>query len=159
MKISAQEEYGLRCLLRRASHPSGTVMTVREIAVLEGLSNAYVEKLLRALSRADLARSVRGTKGGYLLGRPADQIKLGEVLRALGGMPKVQLICHRFTGDRATCVHYDNCGIRSVWSAAIHGMEQLLDQTRLSDLVHHHHDEVTMGRTLQQRVGQSRVSL
>ncbi len=149
MKITAQEEYGLRCLLRLASRPTGEVMTVREIAALEGLSSAYVEKLLRALSRAELARSVRGTKGGYLLGRPADQMKLGEVLRALGGMPKVQLICTRFTGDRATCVHYDNCGIRSVWSTAIHRMEEVLDQTQLSDLVHH--DEAAMGRVLQRR--------
>ena len=151
MKITAQEEYGLRCLLRLASHADDAVMTVREIAELEGLSTAYVEKLLRSLSRGGLARSVRGTKGGYLLGHPAEQIKLGEVLRALGGMPKVQLICNRFTGGRSTCVHNDNCGIRSVWAAAIHGVEQVLDQTRLSDLVHHHHDEVTMGRTIQQR--------
>ena len=155
MKISAQEEYGLRCLLRLASHDGGSVMTVREIAELEGLSTAYVEKLLRSLSRGGLARSVRGTKGGYLLGRPADQIKLGDVLRALGGMPKVQLICTRFTGDRAACVHYDNCGIRSVWSTAIQRMEQVLDQTRVSDLVHH--DELAVGRTLQRHAAESRL--
>ena len=149
MKISAQEEYGLRCLLRLAAHASDGVITVPEIAALEGLSAAYVEKLLRALSRAGLARSVRGTKGGYLLGRPADHIKLGEVLRALGGMPQVQLIYTRFTGDRAACVHYDNCGIRSVWSTAIHRMEQMLDQTRVSDLVHH--DELAVGRTLRRQ--------
>ncbi len=156
MKISAQEEYGLRCLLRLAAHANGSVMTVREIATLEGLSTAYVEKLLRALSRAELARSVRGTKGGYLLGRLPEQITLGEVLRALGGMPKVQLICTRFTGDRAACVHNDNCGIRSVWSTAIHQMEQVLDQTRVSDVVHH--DELAVGRTLQRHAAEPRVS-
>ena len=151
MKITAQEEYGLRCLVRLAVHRESAMVTVREIAAHEGLSSAYVEKLLRRLSRGGLARSVRGTKGGYLLARPAEQIKLGEVLRALGGMPKVQLICTRYTGDRATCVHYDNCGIRSVWSAAIHGVEQLLDQIRLSDLIH---DEKTVVKTLQQQGSQ-----
>ena len=158
MKITAQEEYGLRCLLRLASKPEGSVVTVREIAALEGLSTAYVEKLLRTLSRAELTRSVRGTKGGYLLKRPAAEIRLSDVLQALGAMPKVQLICTRFTGDRAACVHYDNCGIRSVWSTAIQGMEQLLDRTTLAHLVHHHHDEASMGRALQQ-LGRPRVTL
>lgn len=153
MKLSAQEEYGLRCLLQLASSPAGSVVTVREIAAQEGLSGAYVEKLLRRLSRDELTRSVRGTKGGYLLQRPAEDITLGEVLRALGGMPKVQLICTRFTGDRATCVHYDNCGIRSVWSVVIHRLEQMLDQIRLSDLVQQ--DETAMGNTLQRQVSVS----
>ena len=71
MKITAQEEYGLRCLLQLARMPQGQIVSVKEIADKEGLSGANVEKLLRLLSHAGLVHSVRGIKGGYVLNRPA----------------------------------------------------------------------------------------
>ena len=65
MKVTAQEEYGLRCLLQLAKNAAKPdPVTVREIATIEGLSNAYAEKLLRILSRAGLAESRRGARGG-----------------------------------------------------------------------------------------------
>ncbi|MBI3087349.1 MAG: Rrf2 family transcriptional regulator, partial [Candidatus Omnitrophica bacterium] len=116
MKISAQEEYGLRCLLQLARSPQGQVMTVKEIAQKEALSGAYVEKLLRMLAKAGLVHSLRGIKGGYVLNRPASHVTLGEVVRALGQVPSTDHICHQFTGTQVECVHFSNCGIRSVWS-------------------------------------------
>ena len=68
MKLSAQEEYGLRCLLQVASAPDH-FLTIPEIARREALSEAYVAKLASALRRADLLVSVRGKKGGVALAR------------------------------------------------------------------------------------------
>ena len=116
MKITSQEEYGLRCLLQLARVPQGQVMSVRDIAVKEGLSGAYVEKLLRILSRAGLVHSVRGLKGGYVLNRPASSTTLGEVVRALGTVQTTNHICQQFTGNQDVCVHFSDCGIRSAWS-------------------------------------------
>ena len=70
MKISAQEEYGLRCLLRLAKAESG-VATLPEVAAAEGLSVPYVAKLMAVLRHAGILDSVRGRSGGYKLARPA----------------------------------------------------------------------------------------
>jgi Rrf2 family transcriptional regulator, iron-sulfur cluster assembly transcription factor len=135
MKITAQEEYGLRCLLQLARAPRGELMSVKEIGVREGLSSAYVEKLLRVMSRSGLVHSVRGVKGGYILNRPAAQVTLGEVIRVLGSMPSTKQICTDFTGNQEACVHFSDCGIRSVWSGLTNYIQSFLDQTTLASLL------------------------
>ncbi|HEX4949114.1 MAG TPA: Rrf2 family transcriptional regulator, partial [Blastocatellia bacterium] len=82
MKITAQEEYGLRCMLQLARQTSGEPLMVRDIADREGLSIAYVEKILWTLSRSGIIESVRGPKGGYRLTRPCSEISIGELMRA-----------------------------------------------------------------------------
>ena len=71
MKITAQEEYGLRCLLRLARvEPDQPPLTIPEIAADEKLSVPNVAKLLSVLRQAGLIESVRGRTGGYRLARP-----------------------------------------------------------------------------------------
>ena len=135
MKITAQEEYGLRCLLQLARVPHSQLVHVKEIAVKEGLSHAYAEKLLRILSKAGLVHSVRGLKGGYTLNRPAASITMGEVIRALGMMQTTSHICQSFTGNERICVHFDDCGLRSVWSGLTTYIQTFLDQTTLESLL------------------------
>ena len=85
MKITAQEEYGLRCLLRLARvEADQPPLTIPEIAAAEGLSAPYVAKLLSVLRQAGLIESVRGRDGGYRLARPPAEVRLGAVLLALG---------------------------------------------------------------------------
>ena len=135
MKISAQEEYGLRCLLQLAKAPQGQVVSVKEIAAKEGLSSANVEKLLRILAKSGLVHSVRGLKGGYVLNRPAASITLGEVVRGLGTVESTNHICSVFTGNKDACVHFSDCGIRSVWSGLTTYIQQFLDQTTLASIL------------------------
>ncbi len=149
MKITAQEEYGLRCLLQLARTPQGQVVRVKEIALKEGLSNAYVEKLLRILSKAGLVHSVRGINGGYVLNRPASTVTLGEVVRALGTVETTNHICTVFTGNQQACVHFSDCGIRSVWSGLTTYIQQFMDQTTLGSLLG---NEYTVSAQLAKRV-------
>lgn len=135
MKITAQEEYGLRCLLQLARSPQRQIVSVKEIAAKEGLSNAYVEKLLRILSKAGLVHSVRGLRGGYVLNRPAGSISLDEVVRALGAVQTTNNICQHFTGKRDVCVHFNDCGIRSVWAGLTSYIRGFLEQTTLESLL------------------------
>ena len=135
MKITAQEEYGLRCLLQLASAPVEGGLTVKEIAGREGLSPAYVEKLLRKLGKAGLIHSIRGAKGGFRLNHPPEELSLGVVVRALGSVPTTGEICDRFTGSRSSCVHIDNCCIRSAWATLTAALQGFLDRTFLSDLI------------------------
>jgi len=88
MKVSAQEEYGLRCMLQLARrHKDGGAgpLTLAEVARDEGLTVAYAAKLVRRLRRAGLVKSILGRAGGYSLSRPAHDISVLDVLTALGG--------------------------------------------------------------------------
>ena len=135
MKITAQEEYGLRCIIQLASAPPGETFTVAEVARREGLSVAYVAKLLRILGKAGLARSQRGIKGGYALARPPAQITLGDVGRALGAIQTPSDICHRYTGNMKTCVHDWDCGIRPIWQGITQYVLGVLDGIPISQVL------------------------
>ena len=148
MKITAQEEYGLRCLLQLAQ-ADAQGLTVKEIATREGLSPAYVEKLLRLLAKGGLIHSVRGAHGGYLLSRKPQEIRLGEAVRALGKVPTIQEICDRHPGNRASCVHLEDCCIRSAWSTLTSAIESLMSKVFISDLMG---PEVKVRQNLQQRI-------
>ena len=150
MKITAQEEYGLRCLLQLARVPQHQVVSVKDIAAKEGLSSAYVEKLLRILSKTGLVHSVRGLRGGYALNRPAASTMLGEVVRALGQVQTTNHICTSFTGNRDACVHFSDCGIRSVWSGLTTYIQNFLDRTTLASLLE---PEYTVSERLAKRWG------
>jgi Rrf2 family protein len=113
----------------------GEPLSVKEIAGREGLSVAYVEKLLYLLNRAGVAKSVRGINGGYCLTRPPENISLGEVVRALGGFASDVEICNQFTGNLDSCVHLQNCGLRPLWRVAFY-VQSMLDQISLSQLLH-----------------------
>lgn len=134
MRITAQEEYGLRCLMQLAMQPEGATLSVKEIANREGLSVAYVEKLLYLLNHAGLAKSVRGMNGGYCLTRSPEKISLGEVVRALGGFASDVEICNQFTGNLDSCVHLQNCGLRPLWRVAFY-VQSMLDRISLSQLL------------------------
>ena len=135
MKITAQEEYGLRCIIQLASARPGEPLSISEIARREGLSYPYAEKLLRILKRAGLVKSLRGVKGGYTLAGPAEQITLGDVGRALGGFQTSQEICRRYTGKLKTCIHDDDCGIRPVWMGITQYVVGMMDSIPLSQIL------------------------
>ena len=84
MKISAQEEYGLRCLLQIARRGEAASPSITEIAEAEGLSAPYAAKLLALLRQEGFIESTRGRSGGYRLNRPPTEIRIGSVLTALG---------------------------------------------------------------------------
>src|ERR1051325_4933517 len=114
MKISAQEEYGLRCLLQLArAEVMGESLTLGQLARLEGISTANAGKLLWILSKAGLVQSTRGIKGGYSLARPASDIRLNQVIRVLEGEP-AESHCKSYAGVLDACVHTGDCGNRRV---------------------------------------------
>lgn len=135
MKLSAQEEYGLRCLLQMASRGNEASLSIPEISKAEGLSVPNVAKLMRLLRLAGFVRSVRGQAGGYTLARPPAQIYVGQVLEALGGKLFGARFCDRHSGLEPVCVHNADCSMRSLWIGLQHMLEKVLFQVTLSDLL------------------------
>lgn len=150
MKVSAQEEYGLRCLLQLALSASrGESLTLAQIAEREGISVANAGKLLWILNKAGLVQSLRGTKGGYYLARPAAEIRLSEIIRVLDE-DEVEGHCKSYTGVMDVCVHTNDCGIRSVIVNLHEVVQQALSEITLAQLIG---TEKGVGETLHQIEG------
>ena len=143
MKLSSQEEYGLRCLLRVASLMNPRHVTINEISEVEGLSPFYVAKLLRILRQGGFVRSARGQVGGYALARPAEKIFVGEVLAALGGRLFDPRFCFEHSGLEGTCKKSMECSIRTLWRTVQILVDQVLSKVTLADLVNN--SELEMG--------------
>lgn len=136
MKVTAQEEYGLRCLMQLATSSPLRPLTIAEIAEREGLSAAYAGKLMNLLRDGGLVESVRGRSGGYLMARPPERISVSEIMAALGGIIYEDHYCERFPGDEETCVHVGDCSVRSLWGMLQGMVERVLSRTTLADLMH-----------------------
>ncbi len=135
MKLSAQEEYGLRCLLRLGREGDGASLTISELSQREGISAPNVAKLMRVLRRGGYVRSTRGKEGGYTLARPAEQINLGEALAVLGGRLYDPAFCQRHSGVERLCTHMPDCSIRSVWRLVQGAVDEVLGRLSLRDLL------------------------
>jgi Rrf2 family protein len=134
MKISAQEEYGLRCLVQLANLKKGDSLTLPQIADREGISVANAGKLMWLLNKAGFVHSTRGTKGGYSLARPAADIRLNEIIKVLDE-DVMEKHCGSYTGVMDACVHSVDCGIRPVLIGLHEIVENALSQITLAQLV------------------------
>lgn len=152
MKLSAQEEYGLRCLLHLARCEAGRSMTIPEISELEGLSVPNVAKLMRLLRLSGLVKSVRGQAGGYTLARPAGEIRASEVLEALGGQLFGPQFCDRYSGRKEVCTHEVDCSLRALWASIQTVLQELLSRITLADLLQCEYD---MSSLMKQRTLES----
>ena len=134
MKISAQEEYGLRCLVQLANLKDGESLTLPQIAEREGISTANAGKLMWLLNKAGFVQSTRGTKGGYVLARPAGTIYLSEIIKVLDE-GEVEGHCKTYPGVLDSCVHTGDCGIRSVIVNVHEVVERALSGITLAQLL------------------------
>jgi Rrf2 family protein len=138
MKITSQEEYGLRCLLRLARARDSQSLTIPEIASAEKMSPPYVAKLLAVLRQAGFIESTRGRSGGYHLTRSPSQVGLGSVLLALGEpLYDEPGYCQRHAGPETdgNCIHHGDCTLRALWHTLEQWMRHSLDQITLADLL------------------------
>ncbi len=135
MQLTAQEEYGLRCLVRLAMAGEDSSLTVHEIAQAEGISGPYGAKLMRILREGGLVYSERGQAGGYLLTRPPRNITVKEAVAVLGGDLFGGEFCGRFSGREDLCRHSTDCSIRSLWRTVQLVVDHVLRRTTLQDLL------------------------
>lgn len=147
MKITSQEEYGLRLLIRIASCKDKEGMSIPQLSEAEGLTPHYVAKLTRVLRMAGFLNSTPGNKGGYVLSMPDDQIIVNKVIKALGGPLFDNGFCGTHSGAMRLCTHSVDCSSRSLWQMVQYTLDKLLDKVTLHDLVN---PEKTSAKILEQ---------
>ena len=121
--------------------------SLAEIAIDEDLPRAYLEQLVTSLRDANLVVSTRGARGGYELTRKPDEIRMGEVLRALEG-PIAPMSCASDEPDHLICDRSAKCTVNVLWVRVRDAITGTLDAMTLADLVPARHLELEPNPTL-----------
>lgn len=129
MHISAKVDYGVRALVALAAEGGGPVAGAA-LAQSEGLPAKFLEGILAELRRAGIVASQRGAEGGYRLARPAAEISLADIFRAIDG-PLAEV-----RGERPETVPYDGAAmhLQEVWIAVRASLRAVLEHTTLADV-------------------------
>lgn len=133
LKISSSVEYGSRIIVHLAAQKADDPITAEDLSESENIPRDYVDQLLMRLRRADIVVSRRGARGGYLLAKPAKDISVGSVMRAVDD-GVFESICEKYSDGDQVCAHTDECGIRPVWQRLASLVEEFLDQVSITEL-------------------------
>lgn len=133
MKVSTRGEYGVRAMVALAHHYGDGPMSIAEIARQSNIPPAYLEQLIAPLRRADLVKSRRGARGGYILSRTPEEIRVGDVYRVMEG-PVAPMECVSEDLADQTCPLIDGCETRPIWLRVRDSIVDVLDSTTLADL-------------------------
>jgi len=139
MMFSTKAEYGIRVMVELARGTGGEPVPLAEIAERGGLPLAYLEHLVARLRKADLVTSRRGSRGGYMLARPAAEITMAEVVEALeGSIAPIECISEDADGSivcsrESTPGHA--CPTKLLWTKVRFSIVSTLRDTTLADLL------------------------
>ncbi|KIT16802.1 Rrf2 family transcriptional regulator [Jannaschia aquimarina] len=133
MKLSTKGRYAMVALADLAMRPDGELTSLGELSKRQDISLPYLEQLFVKLRRAGLVESVRGPGGGYRLARPAEQVRVSDVLGAVdetvSAMHKGAAASGGLSGSRAQSM------TNRLWESLSAHVYVFLHQTRLSDVV------------------------
>jgi Rrf2 family protein len=135
MHFSAQEEYGLRCVLQLARRHGDEALTAREISDNELISLDYVHKLLGILKRKGLIESTRGIKGGFHLKSTPAEITICQVLKMLSSDINADGHCARFNREKNPCPRRGDCEIKLFWDMVLQFCEACGSRITIQDLI------------------------
>ena len=130
LKLTTKGRYGLRAMIELAGSGDDRPMLMGDIARRQGFSRKYLHVLLTSLKEAGLVRSVRGSRGGYLLAKSADEIRISDVFDALEG-PLAIVDC---LGEDEVCKRTNDCLARGMWEELNSIMGEYLKTRTLADL-------------------------
>ena len=131
MRLSTRTRYGMQAMLELAAHYGKGPLQLKIIAHRQEISIKYLEQLMAMLKSGGFIRSMRGSKGGYLLARDPDKIIISEVFTALEG-PVVTVEC---VADQNYCSRAIDCITRQLWSDVQDAIMGVLNSLTLQDLI------------------------
>lgn len=130
MRMSTKAQYAVRALVSLHLNSSGAPVSIKAISARENISLNYLEQLFVKLRRGRIVHSVRGPGGGYVLARPAAQIRIDEIVDTVEE-PLVPLSCMNADG---TCGCDDECTTHLVWQGLGNQIRNFLASITLEDL-------------------------
>jgi Rrf2 family protein len=132
MRVSAKVDYALRAAVELAAAEGGGPVKGEQIAHAQSIPLKFLENILLELRHHGLVRSQRGVEGGYWLARPAEEITLAEVIRAVEG-PLANV-----RGERPESTDYPGAAerMRDVWIAVRANLRAVLESATLADVAH-----------------------
>ena len=133
MKLSTKGRYGLRALIDLGLYSETETVSIASIAARQNISESYLEQLIAKLRKAGLVTSVRGAGGGYKLAKPAAEISVGDILRALeGSLDPVE--CPGLK-EESSCGGSQFCVTKYVWQRINDSINQTVDEIKLEQLI------------------------
>lgn len=130
MKLSTRTRYGVRAILELATSGNKGPLQLKIIAQRQDISVKYLEQLMVVLKAAGFVRSIRGSKGGYMLAKAPDQIELIDVFHCLEGtVTTVECVV-----NKDYCVRAEGCAPRDLWGKVQKAIEDVLKSVTLQDL-------------------------
>jgi Rrf2 family transcriptional regulator, iron-sulfur cluster assembly transcription factor len=130
MRMSTKAQYAVRALVSLNLNSTGKPVSIKEIANWEHISLNYLEQLFVKLRRGDIVKSVRGPGGGYVLARPAAQIRVDEIIDTVEET-LVPVSCMEADGS---CKCNSECATQSVWRGLGNQIRSFLASMTLEDL-------------------------
>ena len=132
MKLSTRTRYGMRAILELAENDGKGPLRIKIIAQHQDISIKYLEQLMAILKSAGFVRSIRGSKGGYILAKAANEIKLSDVFKSLEGQSAITTECLE---NESYCARAADCVARQVWAEMQKAAMTVLQSITLQDLV------------------------
>lgn len=133
MKLSTKGRYGLRALIDLGLYSENETVSIASIAARQNISESYLEQLIAKLRKAGLVTSIRGAGGGYKLAKPAAEISVGDILRALeGSLDPVE--CPGLK-EESSCGGSEFCVTKYVWQRINDSINQAVDEIKLDQLI------------------------
>ena len=134
--ITRKTKYALSALVHLGRNEKSGPVLISDLAKQERIPKKFLELILLELKKHGILQSKRGKGGGYALGRPAELIRLGQVIRLLDG-PLAPLPCVSETAYQPCddCTDENSCGIRLVMKEVRDATAKILDNTTLADVV------------------------
>jgi Rrf2 family protein len=134
--LTAKGKYGLKALVHLARLPAGETAQSQEIAAANNVPKKFLDAILGDLRNAGIVHSRKGPGGGYMLGRPARDIKVGNAIRILDG-PLAPIACASRTAYRPCddCKDVKTCAVRIAMTRARDAMAEVLDKMSIADMV------------------------
>jgi Rrf2 family protein len=131
VRVSARADYAIRAAIELATAEGAGPVKRETLAEAQGIPLGFLENILLDLKRAGIVQSQRGQEGGYWLARPAAEVTVADVIRAVDG-PLVNV-----RGVRPENVEYRGHAqpLRDVWIAARASLRAVLERTTLAELV------------------------
>ena len=133
MKLSTKGRYGLRALIDLALYSENETVSIASISARPNISESYLEQLIAKLRKAGLVTSVRGAGGGYKLAKPASEISVGDILRALEG--SLDAVNCPGLEEENSCDGSEFCVTKYVWQKINDSINRTVDEMKLDQLV------------------------